>query len=147
MGPAILGLTMAIGRTTGQIVANRVSERLVIRLAATTSGIGALLAASAPSLWVAYLGFAILGLGVSVVAPMAYAWIGKMVPNTYRSHAISRISVIGYTGFFIGPPMMGFLSEAFSLSASFAAIGLLLFVIPMVLLPVLSRKASMREFV
>ena len=147
MGPAILGLTMAIGRTTGQIVANRVSERLVIRLAATTSGIGALLAASAPSLWVAYLGFAILGLGVSVVAPMAYAWIGKMVPNTYRSHAISRISVIGYTGFFIGPPMMGFLSEAFSLSASFAAIGLLLFVIPMVLLPVLSRKATMREFV
>lgn len=142
LGPAILGLTMAVGRLAGQVVANRVSEQIVIRWTAATAGIGAVIAALSPSIWVAYLGFAILGLGVSVVAPMAYAWIGRMVPNRHRSHAISRISVVGYTGFFIGPPMMGFLSEWFGLWASFLTIGGILFLVPLVLVPILSRRAA-----
>ena len=144
LGPALLGITMAVGRLAGQIVANRASEKLVIRWAAVTAGIGAWIAATAPSLLVAYVGFSVLGLGVSVMAPMAYAWIGRMVPNRYRSHAISRISVVGYAGFFIGPPLMGFLSEGFGLSTSFAAIGCLLFTVTLVLLPVLNRIALRR---
>ena len=141
VGPAILGLTMAAGRLTGQVVANRIAERVVITWAATAAGLGAIIAALAPTLVVAYLGFAILGLGVSVVAPMAYAWIGRMVPNRHRSHAISRISVVGYTGFFLGPPLMGFLSEGFGLWASFLTIGCILFVVPVLLAPILSRRA------
>lgn len=42
LGPALLGLTMAVGRLAGQVVANRVSERMVIRWAAVTAGVGAL---------------------------------------------------------------------------------------------------------
>lgn len=142
LGPALLGITMAVGRLAGQVVANRVSERMVIRWAAVTAGIGACIVATAPSLGVAYVGFSILGLGVSVMAPMAYAWIGRMVPNRYRSHAISRISVVGYAGFFIGPPMMGFLSEGFGLSTSFLTIGGILFAVPLLLVPVLSRRSA-----
>ena len=78
---------------------------------------------------------------MSVVAPMAYAWIGRMVPNRHRSHAISRISVVGYTGFFIGPPLMGFLSEGFGLWLSFFTIGVILFIVPLALVPILSRRA------
>ena len=144
LGPALLGITMAVGRLAGQIVANRVSEKMVIRWASMTAGIGGCIAAMAPTLAVAYLGFSILGLGVSVMAPMAYAWIGRMVPNRYRSHAISRISVVGYAGFFIGPPLMGFLSEGFGLSTSFFVIGVLLFSVTLLLLPVLSRFANLR---
>jgi predicted MFS family arabinose efflux permease len=144
LGPALLGITMAVGRLAGQVVANRVSERHVIRWASVTAGVGAWIAATAPSLGVAYLGFSILGLGVSVMAPMAYAWIGRMVPNRYRSHAISRISVVGYAGFFIGPPLMGFLSEGFGLSTSFSVIGCMLFAVTLVLLPVLNRIALRR---
>nr|WP_299784795.1 MFS transporter [uncultured Marivita sp.] len=143
LGPALLGITMAVGRLAGQVVANRVSERRVIRWAAITAGIGACIAALAPTLAVAYAGFSILGLGVSVVAPMAYAWIGRMVPNRYRSHAISRISVVGYAGFFIGPPLMGFLSEGFGLWASFVMIGGILFIVPLVLVPMLSRRSAL----
>ncbi len=142
LGPALLGLTMAVGRLAGQVVANRVSERMVIRWAAVTAGIGACIAATAPSLGVAYVGFSILGLGVSVIAPMAYAWIGRMVPNRYRSHAISRISVVGYAGFFVGPPLMGFLSEGFGLAVSFLTIGGILFAVPLLLVPVLARRSA-----
>lgn len=144
LGPALLGITMAVGRLAGQVVANRVSERRVIRWASVTAGIGACIAAMAPTLAVAYLGFSILGLGVSVMAPMAYAWIGRMVPNRHRSHAISRISVVGYAGFFIGPPLMGFLSEGFGLATSFLVIGVLLFCVTLFLLPILTRFANLR---
>ena len=143
LGPAILGLTMATGRLAGQVVANRLPEPVVIRWAAATAALGTAIAAYAPALWIAYLGFAVLGLGVSVVAPMAFAWIGRLVPNRHRTHAISRISVVGYAGFFVGPPMMGFLAEGFGLASSFAAIALVLMLIPVLVVPALARRSRM----
>lgn len=144
LGPALLGITMAVGRLAGHVVANRLSERVVIRWAAVTAGTGACIGALAPTLPVAYLGFSVLGLGLSVMAPMALAWIGRMVPNRYRSLAISRVSVVGYAGFFVGPPLMGFLSEGFGLATSFLVIGGLLFGVVAFVLPVLVRVAALR---
>lgn len=140
LGPTILGLTMAVGRLSAQVVASRYSQTVVTRAGAILSAAGALIAAWAPALWLAYLGFAILGLGVSVVAPMMFAWVGAHVPDRQRARAIARISVIGYAGFFIGPPLMGFLAEGFGLSVSFSAVALLLLAIPVLFLPMLARR-------
>ena len=144
LGPAILGLTMAVGRFGGQVVAQRVSEAAVIRLAAVLTAVGAVCAAWAPVLSVAYLGFAILGFGVSVVAPMAFSWCGRLVAPEYKALAISRVAVLGYAGFFIGPPLMGGLSEAFGLAASFSMVGGLMLVIPLVLVPLAMRFEGAR---
>lgn len=122
MGPAILGITMGIGRLSGQFIAAHVRETTVLQIAAVIAAVGLGVAANAPSLSVAYIGFAILGLGVSVIAPMAYSAVGKRVSNQQRSVMITRISVIGYMGFFIGPPLMGGLSEVFGLQISFLVI-------------------------
>lgn len=140
LGPAILGLTMGIGRLSGQFVAAYVRETLVLQIAAVVAAIGIAIAASAQSLMVAYIGFGILGLGVSVIAPMAYSAVGKRVSNQQRVHAITRISVIGYLGFFIGPPMMGGLSEAFGLYVSFYAVAVILLCITVVLAPGLRKQ-------
>ena len=142
LGPAILGITMAVGRFSGQIVASRFSEESVIRAGALVSACGAIGAAYASSLWIAYAGFAVLGLGVSVMAPMAFAWVGRLVAPRHRSHAISRISVIGYAGFFVGPPLMGFLSQGFGLPVSFTAIALSLLIVPLFLVTALGRRAA-----
>jgi MFS family permease len=123
------------------MLVQRLSEAAVIRWGAILSACGALIAAYASSLLMAYAGFAVLGLGVSVVAPMAFAWIGRLVPARHRSHAIARISVVGYAGFFIGPPMMGFLSQGFGLSASFTAVAALLMVLPLVVVPMMNRRS------
>ena len=96
-----------------------------------TMGIGA--RAGSPA--TAYLGFAILGFGVSVIAPLAFALTGQMVRARDRALAISRVAVIGYLGFFIGPPVMGFVSEGFGLRASFALIALVLVSVPALLWP------------
>lgn len=137
LGPAILGLTMGIGRLSGQLVARRLSEGAVMRIAAAVAAAGAVVAAWSQTLALAYLGFAILGFGVSVLAPMAFAWVGRHVSDHQRVTAISRVAVIGYAGFFLGPPMMGFLAQFFGLQTSFSAVAACLLIVTLVLVPAL----------
>ena len=130
MGPALLGFTMGMGRLFGQVLAHRFPEPAVIRTGAGVAAVGALMAGFAPAVWVAYAGFAVLGLGASVIVPMAFAFVAARVPAPQRARAISHLSVIGYAGFFLGPPLMGFLSGLFGLGAAFGTVAVILALIP-----------------
>ncbi|MFO8126150.1 MFS transporter [Yoonia sp.] len=126
LGPAMLGITMAIGRFSGQVVAERLREIPFVIGASVISALGAVIAALAPTPLVAYVGFGILGLGVSVIGPIGLALVGKLVAPHLRTEAISRTAVIGFSGFFFAPMVMGLLSEAFGLRFAFLAVALLL---------------------
>lgn len=126
LGPAMLGLTMAVGRFSGQVVAERLREVTVVIIASILSSSGAVIAAFAPTPIVAYVGFGVLGLGVSVIGPMGLALVGKLVAPHLRTEAISRTAVIGFSGFFFAPMLMGLMSEAFGLRIAFLGVSLLL---------------------
>ena len=126
LGPAMLGIMMAIGRFSGQAVAERLREVPVVIGASIISAAGAVIAATAPTPMVAYVGFGILGLGVSVIGPMGLALVGKLVPPHLRTEAISRTAVIGFSGFFFAPMLMGLMSEAFGLRIAFLGVACLL---------------------
>ena len=129
----MLGLTMAVGRFGGQAVSERLSTTSVIISAAVLATTGTLLVVVAPVPLVAYLGFGVMGLGISVIAPMGLALVGRLVPPTLRTVAISRTAVLGFLGFFAAPAIMGFVSEGFGLRAAFGAVALLLsFLLPLV---------------
>ena len=140
LGPAVLGLTMGFGRFGGQLVAARWRPATVVVLASLLSAAGSVLAALAPTPWVAYLGFGVLGLGVSVIAPMAFAMVGARVADEMRARAISRAAVVGYFGFFVGPPIVGFIAEATSLRISFLFIAAVLTAVP--LLSLMLRRSE-----
>ena len=140
LGPAMLGLTMGIGRFTGQLVVGRLSETRVVFWSALVTAAGALLAAIAPVPLVAYIGFGTLGLGVSTIAPMLLSLVGRLSSDEARPHVISRVTTIGYMGFFIGPPIMGFISEGFGLRVSFGFVAILLLCVPAML--ALMRRAG-----
>lgn len=123
LGPAMLGLTMAFGRFSGQVVAERLREVQVIVCGAMLASAGAFIAATASVPAMAYAGFGILGLGVSVVGPMGLALVGKLVAPELRTEAISRVAVMGFSGFFFAPVAMGLLSQAFGLATAFALVG------------------------
>ncbi len=143
LGPAVLGLTMAIGRFSGQLAADRLSELAVITAATIVSAMGAVIAAAAPTPALAYLGFGTLGLGVSVIGPLGLALTGRLVPGRMRTRAISRVAVIGFMGFFAAPVLMGGVSQLYGLRWAFAAIALLLAMLfPVIALLAHRRKAS-----
>lgn len=140
LGPAVLGLTMAAGRLAGHLATVRGREGRAISWAAAMSAAGALSAAAAPSPGAAYAGFAALGLGVSVIAPMVLGMAGAMAPAGMRSLVVGRVVLIGFLGFFLGPPMMGFVSESLGLRAAFALIGAALLAIPALVAALLRVK-------
>jgi predicted MFS family arabinose efflux permease len=141
-GPALLGLTMGIGRLSGQVLSSRLRERMLLTGAALTGAAGALIAALAPSVAAGYLGFVVLGLGVSVIAPVALALTGRLVPASRRTQAIARTTMIGYMGFFIGPAALGPISEALGLRAAFGTVAaMLLLILPLVRLMARRRAA------
>lgn len=133
LGPAILGITMGIGRLAGHYGMKAKSEPSVVAWGAIITAFGAFLAAWSSASFGVYAGFALLGAGVSVMVPMIFSYVSKSTPKRLRTQVISRVSVIGYTGFFLGPPMMGFLSEVGTLALSFSVIGGLLLCVPVLL--------------
>ncbi len=140
MGPAVLGITMGVGRVFGHTLTTWISERVLIGLAAAVSAAGLVLAATAQSLLLAYVGFAIMGLGVSVVAPLALGLAGQIVTEAQRVTAIARATVMGYVAFFVGPSAIGLTSDAFSLPTAFLIVAGFLIIIPAFLLPLISRR-------
>ncbi len=144
LGPAILGLTMGIGRLCGHALARFLPEMVLLACACLLSAFGAILAGAASTLMIAYFGFALGGLGISVVVPMVIALAGRVVEPAARLTAISRVSVLGYGAFFIGPPLMGLVSEGWGLRTSFYLIGALLVLAAAVLIPVIAVQVSRR---
>lgn len=142
LGPAILGLTMGVGRLAGHFLSRRLPELKLMGIASLVSAVGLAVAGVAPSLMVAYVGFGLAGLGVSVIAPLALALVGRTVPAEARLDTISRVSVMGYGAFFFGPPLMGFTSEIFGLRAGFVVVAGIMVVTALVLLPALGRSAA-----
>lgn len=126
-GPAMLGLTMGAGRLSGQFATRLAAPMVVAAAAGVLTAAGAAIAATAPGLGAAYLGFGLLGLGVSVIGPLAIAEAGRRAPPGGRTGAVATVAVIGFAGFFVGPPLMGVVSEWASLRwaiAMLAALGL-----------------------
>ncbi len=130
-GPAILGLTMALGRFSGQIAAGRFTDAAIITTGSLMACAGSGLAAVAPGPAVAYLGFGLMGLGMSVVGPMGLALVGRLVPPARRTAAVARVNVMGFGAFLLAPVAMGLVSEAYGLRIAFAVVGALALVAPL----------------
>ncbi|MDG4647311.1 MFS transporter [Roseibacterium sp. SDUM158017] len=138
-GPAVLGLTMAAGRFAGQVAAGRFADATIITAGSVMACIGAGLAAAAQGPVVAYLGFGLMGLGMSVVGPMALALVGRIVPPSRRTAAVARVNVMGFGAFLMAPVVMGQVSEAYGLRTAFAVVGALSLIAPLLALVLRGR--------
>jgi len=126
MGPATLGIVMGIGRLFGQVLAERMGHGQVIFWSAVLGVIGALVIAVAGTPNVVLLGVAITALGMAVIVPSAMSILGARVQEKDRALALSRAWMLGIVGFFIGPALMGGVSELFGLRWSFVVIAFII---------------------
>jgi MFS family permease len=74
---------------------------------------------------VALIGFAIIGLGVSNVVPIAFTAAGN-VKELSTGDGIATVALIGYFGLLAGPPVIGFLAELLTLRVALLLLALLL---------------------
>ncbi len=146
LGPASLGLTMAIGRLGGQVLTDRFRGLPIIIGASSVAALGAVTAALAATPAMAYVGFGILGLGVSVIGPLGLALVGKLVRPRHRTDAIAKAAVMGFSGFFFAPVLMGTVSEFYGLRVAYLGVtGLILLAIPLSLWAYAMKAPSKSE--
>ncbi len=108
------GATAAM-RFAGDSVRARVSERTMLVAGPTVSAIAMLLVLLVGRPWFAMVGFAVVGIGLATVVPILYN-AATRVPGVSRAAAIASVSSIGYVGFMIGPPIIGGIAHATTLT-------------------------------
>jgi MFS family permease len=140
MGPAALALTMGFARLAGQGLAGRISPFLLLTCGAALAAAGALGASTADSPAMAYAAFIVMGVGASVIAPTAFSLVGRLCAPDVRARAVARATLLGYFGYFIGPPAMGFVAGIFGLRAAFVFAALMLGLL-FLLAPLMARAA------
>ena len=117
-------MMMATGRFLGDKFITRMGATTVLRASGMTIFIGLMTAVIFPYLIPSTIGFMLVGIGVSSVVPIAYALAGK-THKMATGAAIASVSSIGFLGFLMGPPLIGFIAQASSLRLSFTIIAFL----------------------
>jgi predicted MFS family arabinose efflux permease len=102
-------------RFAGDAVRARVRERTVLRTGAAVAACAMLLSLLVARPWMAMVGFALVGVGLATLVPILYN-AATRVPGVSRAAAIASVSSIGYAGFMIGPPIIGAIAHATSLT-------------------------------
>ncbi len=112
-GYVVFAVAMAVGRLAGTSVLEGLGRMRTLRVVGALAGVGIFVTVVAPTLWIAYVGAALWGLGIAVVFPAAMSAGGEAAPRA--SDGIAAVSTIGYAGFLLGPPLIGVLGDAVGL--------------------------------
>lgn len=130
--------TMALGRFVADKLITRWGAVRVVRVCGLTITTGLLLVVLFPYITMATIGFLLVGFGISATVPICYSMAGKskkMLPGV----ALATVSTIGFFGFLLGPPVIGFVSQALNLRWAFALIACIGLVISL-LAPALKER-------
>jgi MFS family permease len=123
-GYAAFAVAMTVGRFLGDTLQHRFgAKNLVIGgglLTATGLGFGLIV----NTVWSVLFGFFSVGLGLSVMFPIMVSIAAQQSPNN-KGAAIASVATMGYTGFLMGPPLIGFISHYTSLTWGLGAVALL----------------------
>jgi MFS family permease len=115
-------LTMIAVRLVADRVTARAGAVAVARAAALVTLTGFALVTAVPHPAAGVAGFAVVGLGVAAIVPLAWSIASQQHPDA-PGRAIAAVATCGYLGFLVGPVLVGALAEAVGLRWSVAAAG------------------------
>ncbi len=124
LGFAVFSLFMTVGRLSGDYLSTRFSPVPIVRAGGLIATIGLLLAIFLPQTVTTLLGFGLVGLGLSVIVPLAFSAAGRL-PDIAPSVGIAGVATIGYAGFLAGPPVIGLVAEITSLQGALLIVAVL----------------------
>ena len=115
LGYASFSGAMAAGRFCGDWVRARVRPAPLLQGSGALGAAGMALALAVPHPVTALAGFALVGLGFANIVPVLFSAAGRQ-PGIAPAHGIAAVSSVGYFGLMAGPPLIGFIAEAQSLT-------------------------------
>ncbi len=136
---AAFSFTMAVMRFAGDIVRDRVGAAQTFRMCAIVSVVGLLMAGLASNEMAAILGFALAGIGISNLVPIAFSAAGNL-PGLRPGVGLSVVTTMGYSGILVAPSAIGFIAEHSGLAIIFAGLSILHVIV--LLLSPLARHAD-----
>ncbi len=104
----VLGM---IARIVADRLARRFGESRTLFVASIISLIGMVIVLLAKSPVVAVVGFAIVGCGVPITAPLCFSTAGYLVPMEQLDEAIGRLNLFNYIGTLLGGGVVGLISQ------------------------------------
>lgn len=117
--PNTIGFTsfaaaMVVGRLSGDYLSNKYKVKNILITNGLLISIGMAVTLIMPQIFIKIVGCFIIGVGISTIVPLIYSKAGtqtKILPSI----AIAGVSTIAYIGFLLGPVVIGYLSDLFSL--------------------------------
>jgi MFS family permease len=124
---------MTIGRFFGDSLLENLGKRKLLIYNSLAAIFGLSLSLIFLNPYIVLLGFFITGLGVATIVPIVYSSAGN-TEGVSPSVGIAMATTVGYAGFFVGPPVIGYIADLstlrvglmFSLFLFFVMLGLVM---------------------
>lgn len=126
IGLSAFATAMTLGRIFGDKIRTLLGDQKMIVLGGLISILGLSLALILPLPHITITGFFLVGLGLSSIVPIAYSIAGN-VKGLPSGVGLAMVTTVGYSGFLIGPPVIGFMADWQTLRIALMAIVLLFF--------------------
>ena len=125
VGLSAFATAMTIGRIFGDRTRGLLGDKKMIIGGGMIATLGLALAIMIPQPYLSITGFFLVGLGLSSIVPIAYSIAGnaKSLPPGV---GLAMVTTVGYSGFLFGPPIIGFISDSFTLRIAMAVVASLL---------------------
>ena len=150
VSPFLSGFAVALGagaQAVTRFIADPFVERYspiaVARVLLGVLGVGVLLVFFAPIDWLALIGFALMGVGTSVIFPLAMSAAAQLTDRPAATN-VASLAQVSFVAFLLGPPLLGYVAEAFGIRWSFG-LGLPLVVLSIVCAGALGTKPLKHE--
>ncbi|MQW89871.1 MFS transporter [Sinorhizobium saheli] len=127
-GFAAFSATMAAMRFAGDHLRDLLGAKRTLRICTVTALVGLVLAGLAPNAVLAILGFAVAGIGISNMVPIAFSAAGNM-PGLQPGIGLAVATTMGYSGMLFAPSLIGFVAEHSGFAIIFTAVPALFVVV------------------
>ncbi len=134
---AVGAFAQAVTRYVADTHVERHSPLVVARVLLGVLGLGTALVVFAPHAAVALTGFALMGVGTSVMFPLAMSAAAQRT-DLPAAVNVAALAQFGFVAFLLGPPSLGWVAEHWGIRAAFG-VGL-----PLVVISLLVSTAALR---
>ncbi|MBU9836966.1 MFS transporter [Rahnella sp. L72c] len=121
LGYAVFSVAMTAGRLTGDRIISILGRYKVLMYGSLFSSLGLILLTTVDNLWVAGLGFVMIGFGASNLVPIMFSAAGNQT-SMPAGMAIASVTTLGYAGILAGPALIGFIAQVSSLSVALGCV-------------------------